>query len=207
MARARYDPWKGYSSKQLLDMSPTKIGNLGERELRSMVTRLSSAANKRVRSLEKLPFESPALKEVGKEGGRFSGKGKTQSQLISEYQRIKKFMEGETSTVKGARQFQKQVEADLSERFGQERDFFENMEDDTKTRFWNLFNELRPYADALGIVATDFVAVVNDAIEQFEDYDEAHEYITQRLNDLYEEKKEKRRQARKRYRNARSNRM
>lgn len=208
MARApRYDPWKGRTSKELLDMSPTQIGNLSTRELRALVTKLSSAANKRVRNLEKLTFESPALKEVRKEGGRFTGKGKSDSQLAMEYQRLRKFMKGETATVKGAKQFKKTTDEELAKRFGKEEDFFTSMDEEEQYDFWSMFNDMVPEANARAISASDLADIVHNAMAEFEDRAEAREYIREELNSIYEEKKAERRAARQRYRNARSNRM
>ena len=82
---------------------PSGLYVLNETEFRKAVTKIVSVANKRIKRLEKSNLkDSPAYQKWLNEGGvKFSVKGKTHNQLQREVSRLKKFMESETSTVKG----------------------------------------------------------------------------------------------------------
>lgn len=82
---------------------PTGLYVLNEKEYRKEVTKIVSVANKRIVRLEKSKLQdSPAYQKWLNEGGvKFSVKGKTHNQLQREVARLKKFMESETSTVRG----------------------------------------------------------------------------------------------------------
>lgn len=82
---------------------PSGLYVLNEKEYRKEVTKIVSVANKRIKRLEKSKLtDSPAYQKWLNEGGvKFSVKGKTHNQLQREVARLKKFMESETSTVRG----------------------------------------------------------------------------------------------------------
>lgn len=91
------------SIKGILDANIQDIKDLSDKDLRANVTKLMSAANKRIKRLEKAGLHSPALREVERTGGKFSVAGKNRTQLLQELQRIKSFYSMETSSVKGAK--------------------------------------------------------------------------------------------------------
>lgn len=202
-----YDPWKGRTIRELLDISPTRIGSMGRRELGALVSKMASVANKRIANLRKLPYDVPSLYDIDKEGGKFGARGKTESQLIMEYQRMKKFFESGTGTVREAKAHRKSLLENLADRFGKEEDFFSGMGEEREREFWNLFHELEPRAKALGISTTNLIDVVNNALSERRTFEDRKSYGEQELNRLYEEAKEKRRQQKRRYRAARANRM
>ena len=82
---------------------PKDLYFLDEKEFRKEVTKIVSVANKRIARLEKSKLtDSPAYRKLVDNGGiRFSVKGKTHNELQREVSRMKKFMESETSTVRG----------------------------------------------------------------------------------------------------------
>lgn len=82
---------------------PKELYFLDEKEFRKEVTKIVSVANKRVARLEKSKLtDSPAYRKLEENGGvRFSVKGKTHNELQREVARMKKFIESETSTVRG----------------------------------------------------------------------------------------------------------
>ena len=88
-------------------MSETDTKNVRDRakeirEFRREASRLSSMANKRIDRLERNNLtDSPAYKNYIAENGRFSVKGKTYNELQSEVSRLRKFIDSQTSTVKG----------------------------------------------------------------------------------------------------------
>lgn len=82
---------------------PKELYFLDEKEFRKEVTKIVSVANKRVARLEKSKLtDSPAYRKLEENGGvRFSVKGKSHNELQREVARMKKFVESETSTVRG----------------------------------------------------------------------------------------------------------
>ena len=78
---------------------------------RNEANRLVSLANKRLRRLEKNGLQSsPAYQAYLANGGiPFSTKGKDYNQLQSEVARLKRFIDSETSTVKGVNNYLKEI--------------------------------------------------------------------------------------------------
>ena len=74
-------------------------------EYRRRVSRLASVANKRLERLEKNSLtDSPAYKAFIEDGGgRFGVKGKTYNQVQQELSRLNRFLNAETSTIKGVK--------------------------------------------------------------------------------------------------------
>ena len=95
---------KGISIDKLTNLSATQIKQYDRKNLAKIVTKLSSAANKRVNQLEEHGYNTPALRKASK-GGRFGTKGKNLKQLRSEYKRVSSFLKSETSTVRGYNSF------------------------------------------------------------------------------------------------------
>lgn len=82
-----------------------------ERKLREEARRLVSMANKRLRRIEQQNLiNSPAYKKWVEDGGqKFSVKGKSMKEVKQEIARMNDFLEKQTSTVKGAKQYFKNV--------------------------------------------------------------------------------------------------
>lgn len=82
-----------------------------ERKLRAEARRLVSMANKRLRRLEQQNLiNSPAYKKWVEDGGqKFSVKGKSMKEVKQEIARMNDFLEKQTSTVKGVKQYFKNV--------------------------------------------------------------------------------------------------
>lgn len=81
------------------------------RDYRKEASRLASLANKRIKRLEKNDLtNSPAFKAyIENGGGKFSVKGKTFNELQSEVARMNKFINAQTSTVKGINNYLKEL--------------------------------------------------------------------------------------------------
>ena len=82
-----------------------------ERKLRAEARRLVSMANKRLRRLEQQNLiNSPAYKKWVEEGAqKFSVKGKSMEEVKQEIGRMNRFLGMQTSTVRGAKQYFKNV--------------------------------------------------------------------------------------------------
>lgn len=72
------------------------------------------AANKRIKRLEASGLFSPALESVKKHGGKFTTKGLNRNQLLREYAKAVEFMNMKTSTITGAKVYEKQIAMKLS---------------------------------------------------------------------------------------------
>ena len=102
-------------------------------EDRREASRLASLANKRVARLEANDLtESPAYQMYIKTGGKFGVKGKTHNELQQEVSRLKRFIDMNTSTVKGVTNTLKEMAANtgiqynnLKELKAQSAKFFE----------------------------------------------------------------------------------
>lgn len=82
----------------------TNVFMLNVPEFRKEVRRLTAIANKRIQRLEAKDWgDSPALRALKEEGiAKFSVKGKTHQEVQTMAARLLKFLNAETSTVRGA---------------------------------------------------------------------------------------------------------
>lgn len=96
----------GVSVSQLLNIGATELKGYDRDNLSRIVTKLNSAANKRLVRLEKEGYNTPAMRKnhVDK-GERFSVKDKNLKQLRAEYIHVSSFLKDNTSTVKGYKSF------------------------------------------------------------------------------------------------------
>lgn len=96
----------GVSVNQLLNIGASELKGYDRDNLSRIVTKLNSAANKRLTRLEKKGYNTPAMRKnhVAK-GERFSVKDKNLKQLRAEYIHVSSFLKDSTSTVKGYKSF------------------------------------------------------------------------------------------------------
>ena len=97
------------------------LENLGkeyQKQIAKHAQRLVDAANKRLRRMEQAKVMSPAYYAAMNGGGYFSGRGfsKDYNQLMHEYSRVIAFLNNETSTLGGARKYEKKISALLGNR-------------------------------------------------------------------------------------------
>ena len=105
----------GLSINDIMGMDWAVINKLSEKDLRALSSRLNSAANKRLKRIEKSGVEkySPAHAHV-MEKGKFSTKGKDATALKNEIQRATGFLSAKTGSVSGARAHRERVREILS---------------------------------------------------------------------------------------------
>lgn len=115
---------KNYLPKDVKSYFPKDLYVLNEKEFRKEVTKIVSVANKRIERLEKANLkDSPAYQKWLNDGGvKFGVKGKTHNQLQSEVARLRKFMESETSTVRGLNNALKNMAKVTGVKYGNLRD-------------------------------------------------------------------------------------
>lgn len=76
------------------------------KELNKELNRLNSLANKRVKRLKNKGIKSPALRNMP---DKFTNKGKTRAEKIRDYHRVSKFVNSETSTLRGVKKTYKNI--------------------------------------------------------------------------------------------------
>lgn len=98
----------------ILNLTPEALMAMSRRDLAKNVSILASAANKRLKRLDISGVYSPASEYVRTHGGNFSVAGKNQNQLLIEFFRVQQFLESKTSSVSGAKRWQKKVQKEVS---------------------------------------------------------------------------------------------
>ena len=124
-----------YRSLEMEDMKRMPI-----EQLKKEARRIFNTANKRAERLQKAEgvYFTPALTGMYETGGRFTQTGKNRNALLREIKRAQTFMEAETSSVKGAKKFYKDLKEGL-----------QNAGVDTsKTSNWELSQMLEAYQKA-----------------------------------------------------------
>lgn len=89
------------------------------KEFRAEASRKASLANKRIQRLEKAGLkESPAYKRWLRDGGeKFGVKGKTYREVQSEVKRLNRFIEAQTSTVRGTHNVLKEMAKNTGQKY------------------------------------------------------------------------------------------
>ena len=108
MARKRVT--QGKTIQDLLKMDVSTLQGYSTREQREVISRLASAANKRLRGLESQNVETPATLKLKMSGGKVSVKGKSEDELLNEFYRARQFLRSKTSTRTGWKKVEKGVE-------------------------------------------------------------------------------------------------
>lgn len=76
------------------------------KELNKELNRLNSLANKRIKRLKNKGINSPALRNMP---DKFTNKGKTRAEKLKDFHRVSKFVNSETSTLKGVKETYKKI--------------------------------------------------------------------------------------------------
>ena len=93
---------------------PDNFATMKRKDLIEQIQPTIDAANKRLKRLQGMETLSPALNSVMQSGGKFTIKGKTRNEVLKEASRAISFVNMKTSTVSGAKQFEKNFAAKLS---------------------------------------------------------------------------------------------
>ena len=98
------------TTEEILQMGVQKLRRLPEKEARKYLSRVFSAANKRIKSLSKLEFTPTALRHVQSTGiKKFGVKGKETNELWKQYAAVQDLWAQKSGTVKGAREVQENI--------------------------------------------------------------------------------------------------
>ena len=115
---------------------PDNFASMKRKDLIEQMQPTIDAANKRLKRLQGMETLSPALNSVMQSGGKFSIKGKTRNELLKEASRALSFMNMKTSTVSGAKQFEKNFAAKLSNKS-------KNISNDQRKTLFDSFRKLQ----------------------------------------------------------------
>ena len=91
---------------EILNLSPRALSKMTTKELHSIRATLNTAANKRLRNIEKSGLKelSPAYISVKEyRNARFKSRGQERATTIADLNDVMRFMQNETSNVKGTR--------------------------------------------------------------------------------------------------------
>lgn len=149
MARRWGESLKGFTVSDLLDIPQNVISAMTRSELSQVVSRLSSAANKRLKRIGEY-FERQGYDAMKVD--RFGAKGKNINQLRSELSRLQNFFERKTSTVTGIKKVEREFKKRVSDRGGFTPSEFTP---EQLSRFWHAYKR----AEEMGL----FVGVYGDS--------------------------------------------
>ncbi len=164
---------------QILEVSIDDFSSMTKSELSKIVSKLSSAANKRLKRMAEEEIESPAYSRAMKSGGKFGAKDKTLNQLRAEFMRVSSFLKMKTSTLRGY----KKVVKEFKERVGITEDL---TEDDLKS-FWELHREFAKYIAPFIRGSVDIQKIVADVWTENKDktFKEQSEAMRKKLETEY----------------------
>lgn len=113
----------GLSIKDIMNIPKGEISTYSLTDIKNLTSRLVSAGNKRARRfIAKYGANSIKLKSYTSKG-KFSVKGiTTKKEALAEFGRVSEFLSRKTSSIKGMKEFQKQLEESSSYYFYNESD-------------------------------------------------------------------------------------
>lgn len=123
-------------TSQVRKQLPDNFTSMSRKDLIAQMQPTIDAANKRLKRLQGMETLSPALNSVMQSGGKFSIKGKTRNEILKESSRALSFINMKTSTVSGAKQFEKNFAAKLSNKS-------KNITNDQRKTLFDSFRKLQ----------------------------------------------------------------
>ena len=176
----------GKSIEELMNIPQDEWEGLSKKDMRSVVQRLASAANKRVDRMQKNGISSPALRQLLENGGRVSTKGKDLAALRAEFARAKNFLQSETSTISGYNKFvQDNIDALKEHDVDIDKKNFED--------FWRVFDRIKEMDPSVENSALKY-NIMQAIADEFDENDIDVDYITERMLDqidlIYESQEE-----------------
>lgn len=161
-----------------------------KKAFRTEVSRKASLANKRLARLEKNGLtDSPAYKKFTESGGgKFSVRGKNETELAKELIRINNFIEMKTSTVKGLNKVLK----DTADRVGVTYKDMKQLQE-YSAKFFELYNKSMQYLDTVekmghAFDSTEVMETVRQMIKQekidLSNSEEALDEMIKRVSDM-----------------------
>lgn len=186
---ANKDFIKGKTVQNILDTPLYDLKKMTDSELRTVVGRLVSAGNKRLRRYETKKGELPNAGRQGTyEERKFSTQGKDRTELMEEFKRAKNFFGAETSSLTGEKNVKTKSQQALNENFGI------SVSDEDYDIYWKAFDrlkELHPEIDERNYKYT-ILSHMDKMIEKrkgkpYKSYKTFARAIEKKLDDLYKE--------------------
>ena len=172
------------TTKELLNLSGVEISKLKKPELKKIVQTLVSTSNKRLKRLHQKGISTPASRYVYK-SGKFSTKGKNINQLRAEYIRAKEFLQAKTSTLRGYKQFKKEVQKKLSEKGI-------NIKQENLENIFNIYEKMKDVNPSVAERNLKYVTLqeINEMVTDGQSEDEILSKLNENLSELYEKEME-----------------
>lgn len=180
---------KGKTVQNMLDTPLYDLKKMTDSELRTVVGRLVSAGNKRLRRYESKKGELPNAGRQGTyEERKFSTRGKDRTELMEEFKRAKNFFGAETSSLTGEKSVKTKSQKALNDNFGI------SVSDEDYDIYWKAFDrlkELHPEIDERNYKYT-ILSHMDKMIEKrkgkpYKSYKTFAWAIEKKLDDLYKE--------------------
>lgn len=182
------------STKQVLNLSIKDVERMGQRELRQAVSTLRSTSRKRYERMEEREMWSPAMRGISSKSPSEdvvfpSIRGMDTVTLRNEFKRYRGFLNAPTSTVKGAKQYEKTQKDIIVDVVGEE------MTEDEVTEFWEIYEEMKE-SDVGGVLDyKQVMEVVGDVYEERRNPNNRKkrtkraikQEVKKRLNKIYED--------------------
>lgn len=172
------------TTSELLNLSSVEISKLKKPQLRKIVQTLANTSNKRLKRLQQKGISTPASRYVNK-SGKFSTKGKNINQLRAEYIRAKNFLQSKTSTLKGYKQFKKEVQKSLSEKGI-------NISSDNLEPIFKIYEKLKDINPSVAEKNLKYVTLqeINEELKDGQTEYEILSRINDNLSQMYEQEME-----------------
>lgn len=106
----------GMTINDIMKMSMSKFEQYTPTQQREITSRLASAANKRLRTLQKSDIENPATIRLNMSGGKISVRGKSGDELKQEFFRAKQFLQSKFSKKSEWKKFEKKINENYDNR-------------------------------------------------------------------------------------------
>ena len=172
------------TTSELLNLSSVEISKLKKPQLRKIVQTLVSTSNKRLKRLQQKGISTPASRYANK-SGKFSTKGKNINQLRAEYIRAKNFLQSKTSTLKGYKQFKKEVQKSLAEKGI-------NISSDNLEPIFNIYEKLKDINPSVAEKNLKYATLqeISEELKDGQTEDEILSRINDNLSQIYEKEME-----------------
>ena len=178
---------KGLKISDILNMSWDDLNSLSGKDLKAVTSRLVSASNKRIKRLQNSPrgTSSFAYQTVEERGRKFSVRGLTTNEVRQEFSNARRFLNMQTSTVKGWKEYRENMNQRLTETLDvEELEWSES----TESKFWKVY---RRFEETHGgkFKKGDSDRIQQMLTEMFESSDKRRsaDYFTKRVDELWKE--------------------
>ena len=167
---------KGLSTNQILNMDVNEINSMNYRTIRALASRLVSSMNKRIRQLRKSAPYSLALNSLP-QNYQFSTKGLKRNEIRSLIGDMQQFGQMKTSTVKGWKDYRKNIEAKLGGKLSDLKD---------ESEFWRIYRTVKDSNHAIfqKLSSSEILKITYDEYKL--DSEDPMTSIQKYLDDLYE---------------------